>query len=61
MNKKLEEFIKELTEYIIKGEEKITEKYQTEKIPKQDEKTADINRVYKQFRKIEKDNYWKMK
>ena len=61
MNKKLEEFIKELTEYIIKGEEKIKEKYQTEKIPKQDEKTADINRVYKQFRKIEKDNYWKMK
>ena len=61
MKKEIEKLLKELSDFVIYGEEKIKEAYKKEKIVPVDNKIANINKIYKECRKIEEDNYWKMR
>lgn len=60
MKSELEYVLQELAQYIIYGEENIKQKYKKEEIPKLDPKINDVQKIYKKFQKIEKDNYWRM-
>ena len=60
MKSELEYVLQELAQYIIYGEENLKQRYQKEKIPKLDPKINDVQKIYKKFQKIEKDNYWRM-
>ncbi len=60
MKSELQYVLQELAQYIIYGEENLKRKYQKEEIPKLDPKINDIQKIYKKFQKIEKDNYWRM-
>lgn len=60
MDRDLEYVIKELAQYIIKGENKGKNAYKKEKIVQLDKNSSDINQIYKKFKKIENDNYWSL-
>ena len=60
MKSELEYVLQELAQYIIYGEENLKQRYQKEEIPKLDSKINDVQKIYKKFQKIEKDNYWRM-
>lgn len=60
MRSELDFVLKELAQYIIYGEENIKNAYKKEKIIQLDKNITDINKVYKKFQRIEKDNYWRM-
>lgn len=60
MRSELDFVLKELAQYIIYGEENIKNAYKEEKIIQLDKNITDINKVYKKFQRIEKDNYWRM-
>ena len=60
MRSELDFVLRELAQYIINGAEEIKNGYKEEKIVQLDKKITDINKVYKKFQRIEKDNYWKM-
>lgn len=60
MKSELEHVIKELAQYIVYGEENVKNSYQKEKIIKLDKNAEEINKIYKKFQKIERDNYWRM-
>ena len=57
MRSELDFVLKELAQYIIYGEENIKNAYKEEKIIQLDKNITDINKVYKKFQRIEKDNY----
>ena len=60
MRSELDSILRELAQYIIYGEENVKNAYKEEKIIQLDKNITDINKVYKKFQKIEKDNYWRM-
>ena len=60
MRSELDFVLRELAQYIINGAEEIKNGYKEEKIVQLDKKITDINKDYKKFQRIEKDNYWKM-
>ena len=60
MKSELDLVLRELAQYFIYGTEDVKNAYKGEKIAKLDKKITDINKVYRNFQKIEKDNYWKM-
>lgn len=60
MRSELDFVLKELAQYIIYGEENIKNAYKEEKIIQLDKNITDINKIYRKFQRIEKDNYWRM-
>ena len=60
MDRDLEYVIRELAQYIIKGEKIGKNAYKKEKIVQLDKNSSDINQIYKKFKKIENDNYWSL-
>ncbi len=60
MKIELEEVLNELVQYMLFGHENADDVYEKEKIIQLDSKTNDINQIYKKFKKIEEDNYWRM-
>ena len=60
MRSELDFVLKELAQYIMYGAEDVKNAYKEEKIIQLDKNITDINKVYKKFQKIEKDNYWRM-
>ena len=51
MDRDLEYVIRELAQYIIKGEKKGKNAYKKEKIVQLDKNSSDINQIYKKFKK----------
>ena len=60
MRSELDFVLKELAQYIMYGAEDVKNAYKEEKIIQLDKNITDINKVYKKFQRIEKDNYWRM-
>ena len=60
MRNELDLVLRELAQYFIYGTENVKNAYKEEKIVQLDKNLTDINRVYRKFQRIEKDNYWKM-
>lgn len=60
MRSELDFVLKELAQYIMHGAEDVKNAYKEEKIIQLDKNITDINKVYKKFQRIEKDNYWRM-
>ena len=60
MKIELEEVLNELVQYMLFGHENADDVYEKEEIIQLDSKTNDINQIYKKFKKIEEDNYWRM-
>lgn len=60
MRIELEGILNELVQYLLFGEENSDNTYKKEEIVQLDSNISDKNRIYKKFKKIEDDNYWKM-
>ena len=60
MKSELDLVLRELAQYFIYGTEDVKSAYKEEKIIQLDKNVTDINRIYRKFQRIEKDNYWKM-
>ena len=60
MRSELDFVLKELAQYIMYGAEDVKNAYKEEKIIQLDKNIADINKVYRKFQRIEKDNHWRM-
>ena len=60
MRSELDFVLKELAQYIMYGAEDVKNTYKEEKIIQVDKNITDINKIYRKFQRIEKDNYWRM-
>ena len=60
MRSELDFVLKELAQYIMYGAEDVKNAYKEEKIIQLDKNITDINKVYRKFQRIEKDNHWRM-
>ncbi len=60
MRSELDFVLRELAQYIMYGAEDVKNTYKEEKIVQLDNSIADINKIYRKFQRIEKDNYWRM-
>ena len=60
MRSELDFVLKELAQYIMYGTENVKNAYKEEKIIQLDKNITDINKVYRKFQRIEKDNHWRM-
>ena len=60
MRSELDFVLKELAQYIMYGAEDVKNTYKEEKIIQLDKNITDINKVYRKFQRIEKDNHWRM-
>ncbi len=60
MRSELDFVLRELAQYIMYGAEDVKSTYKEEKIVQLDNSIADINKIYRKFQRIEKDNYWRM-
>ncbi len=60
MRIELEEVLNELAQYMLFGKEYTDNVYKREEIVQLDNSISDINKIYKNFKKIEDDNYWRM-
>ncbi len=60
MRIELEGILNELAQYLLFGEENSDNTYKKEEIVQLDSNINDKNKIYKKFKKIEDDNYWKM-
>lgn len=61
MKSELEYVLKELAQYIIYGEENLTNAYKKEEIIQLDQNITEVNKIYNKFNKIEQDNFWRMR
>ena len=60
MRIELEEVLNELAQYMLFGKENADDVYKKEEIVQLDSNISDKNKIYKKFKKIEDDNYWRM-
>lgn len=60
MRSELDFVLRELAQYIMYGAEDVKNTYKEEKIIQVDKNITDINKIYRKFQRIEKDNYWRM-